>query len=533
MRNGIGKKIATAFICSLLFISCSKKPPTIGEELASKDPAVIRTALSEIWRTGDSNYTVDCVKLLDDSSLRINAAYALSYLCSPAVDSVVMNRITPAKDKCGHIFYLYLASKKRMLGHEVFQYLGTNAEKFSPCEKFLAYMVIQRSESRLFKKVVETFGPAKSGLPKEVLVEFALLMGEKNRPETGKILDDFRSDPYVKAAASWAEHKTRQNGAIGYNFKDRIIGENPFWEKYGKNPVMPAVPGSYKSIHTANPDTLVNSSTVYCYYRGGDGHDRICLATIPMQFFDGVHFNDYARNPVIGLGFKGSFDDSAALDPSAVYFNKKVFLYYSGLGTGDNSIGLAVSGNFYDFSKYFRNPVLKGRAPDAVLKDGILYLYYVLSNYRGGYSVFLATSNDGYNFIKYGADPVFDYAANKRDWDGKSVTTPRIIEKNGVYYMLYCGDNKYIDYPAFFGLAFSYDLINWHRGTRNPIFSRGKKGGFDDGAIWYGQILAHKGKLYLWYEGWGGGESHEKEYGAGGRSQIGLAVSGYNIEDML
>ena len=99
--------------------------------------------------------------------------------------------------------------------------------------------------------------------------------------------------------------------------------------------------------------------------------------------------------------------------------------------------------------------------------------------------------------------------------------------------MMYCGDDKYIDYPAYFGLAFSYDLVNWYRSTQNPIFSRSKKGNWDDGGIWYAQIFKYKKKWYLWYEGWGGGESHETEYGPGGHSQIGLAIFDGEIEDLL
>ena len=168
-----------------------------------------------------------------------------------------------------------------------------------------------------------------------------------------------------------------------------------------------------------------------------------------------------------------------------------------------------------------------------MLKDGVIYLFYVLMNERGGYSVFLATSRDGYNFERFSSKPVFEPAADKEAWDGKTVTTPRIIEKGGVYYMLYCGDNRYIDYPPYFGLAFSYDLITWHRSAKNPLFSRGEKGEWDEGAIWYGQLYEYKSKWYLWYEGWGGGASAEREYAPGGRSQIGLATGEFDITDLL
>ena len=85
----------------------------------------------------------------------------------------------------------------------------------------------------------------------------------------------------------------------------------------------------------------------------------------------------------------------------------------------------------------------------------------------------------------------------------------------------------------YFGLAYSYDLINWHRGFKNPVFSRSAKGAWDDGGIWFGQMFEYRNKWYLYYEGWGGGKSHEDEYGGGGRSQIGLATGEFDIKDLL
>jgi predicted GH43/DUF377 family glycosyl hydrolase len=295
---------------------------------------------------------------------------------------------------------------------------------------------------------------------------------------------------------------------------------------------MPSVNGTFKSVHTANPDILTTNDMIYFYYRGGDGHDRIAMASVPYNSFDGTNFNDYPRNPVINIG-NDSFDDLAALDPAAVFFRDRVFLYYSGLGKKSNdSVGLATSKDFYNFTKAPRNPVITGRAPAIVLKEGIIYMYYVMPNEYNGYSVFLATSDDGYNFVKFGTVPVFTYGTGDA-WDSRSVTVPRIREKDGVYYMFYAGDDRYRDYPPYFGVAFSYDLVHWYRSTQNPVFSRSKKGAWDDGGIWFPEVFPYKGKLYLYYEGWGGGESHEKEYGAGGHSQIGMAVSEYDLADML
>ena len=71
-----------------------------------------------------------------------------------------------------------------------------------------------------------------------------------------------------------------------------------------------------------------------------------------MEIFDGINFADYTKNPIIRNGAKGAFNGhDAALDPATIRFNGKVFLYYSGLGEGDDNIGLAVSKDYYAFKK--------------------------------------------------------------------------------------------------------------------------------------------------------------------------------------
>ncbi|PKL90868.1 MAG: hypothetical protein CVV21_10765 [Candidatus Goldiibacteriota bacterium HGW-Goldbacteria-1] len=527
MRDGVWKALTAGILLTFFLISCAEKKPGIKERFDSGDITSIKSALTDMWRLNDSSYMVDSLKFLEDEKLYPYAAKALALMDSPMADMIVVGRMAGAKNKKGHLLYFLISSKNRKAPADVLTFIEVNYKDLNSQEKTLADAVLFRSG----KASVLTFDGAEK-LDAVSLNEICLLAGETKYRQALPFLAALKNNTDISAAALRAMNLINSKNVIKYDFKDRVISKNPYWVKYENNPIMPIVQNSYKSWHTANPDILINNNTMYFYYRGGDGHDKICLATSSMENFDAVHFIDYVKNPIVGVGKKGTFDDNAALDPAAIHFNGKVFLYYSGLGEGDDSIGLAVSKDFYDFKK-FKKPVIKGRAPEAVLKEGVIYLYYVLPNAKTGYSIYLATSDDGYNFIKYSDKPIFEPAPDVNTWDGKSVTTPRITEKNGIYYMLYCGDNKYIDYPPFFGLAYSYDLVNWHRGTQNPIFSRSAKGAFDDGGIWYGQLYEHKGKTYMWYEGWGGGpESHDKEYGPG-RSQIGLAVSEYGIEEMF
>lgn len=518
-----------AIFILVLPVSCAYKP-TLEDRLNSKDTATVRAALADVWRTGEANNLAFLVSLLDNNLIMEDAAIALSRLQTTAVDHLILRGGVDTFKTRGELFYLYLVSKKRPLKSVV--YLG-EWKLEDPVAELLLYMIeIRRDFLPLaWQRALPLLDNLDPYECPAIAREYVMLLGEKGNMDFYISLQKYGEKyPQLKTFTTWAMRKIKPDYKIKYDLVDRTIRENPYWKKQGDGPAMPSKPGTFKAWHTANPDILVENGMIYFYYRGGDGHDRMAVASVPYDSFDGANFVDYPNNPIIDIG-KDAFDDLAVLDPAVVYFNKRVFLYYSGLGKGDDSIGLATSKDFYNFKKY-KKPVLVGRAPEIVLKDGLLYMYFVKPNEYGGYSIYLATSRDGYNFTQYGNAPVFTYGEG-HEWDSKSVTVPRIREKDGYYYMFYAGDDKYMDYPAYFGVAFSYDLVNWYRGTQNPVFSRGKKGEWDDGGIWYAEVFPYKNRLFMYYEGWGGAESHEKEYGQGGHSQIGLAVSDYSLEDML
>jgi len=518
------------FLAALFFfISCSKEKTT-GEKLKSQDKNEIKSAITDIWRLNKSDDLLGLTAFLSDPDLREDAAFALSLSGTDTLDNVICSAMKGAKDKTGCLYYLLLRGREKGFDRarlaETLKGLNISGEQANPGEYFLFCAAGQD-----FKNAIRVFNAA-PGI-KNAKKEFIMTLGEKKYAPAYAFLDYISThDVSLRPFAVWAKNMIKPVKKIKVDTEDLVITGNPYWQKYGDSPVIPTVPGTYKSVHTANPDILVNNDIIYYYYRGGNGTDRICVASVAYDRFNGKNFIDYPYNPIIDIG-KNEFENYGVLDPSAVYFNNKVFLYYSGLGKGTNSVGLAVSENFYDFKKYSQNPVITGRAPSAVVKDGVIYMIYVLPNDRGGFSIYLATSRDGYNFKKYSDTPVLTYSGTGGDWDSKTVTTPRLYEKDGVYYMMYAGDSRYMDYPPFFGIAFSYDMVHWMKGTQNPVFSRGRKGSWDDGGIWFAQVFDYNCKWYLWYEGWGGGQSHEKEYGPGGHSQIGMATGEFDLAEML
>ena len=92
-----------------------------------------------------------------------------------------------------------------------------------------------------------------------------------------------------------------------------------------------------------------------------------------------------------------------------------------------------------------------------------------------------------------------------------------------------------VTFPDRMHLAMSDDLVNWTKvDNTQPLFTRGPHGSWDQGGIWPTELFEYKGKLYLYYEGWGREgfvADRDKEYFRPASSQIGVAVA--DKEDFL
>ena len=237
---------------------------------------------------------------------------------------------------------------------------------------------------------------------------------------------------------------------------------------------------------------------------------------------------DFQGPPIIDVGPQGSPDDSSCLSPATVRVNGRIFLYYTGTNSrGEESICLAVSDDGKNFSKYEKNPVIKGSTPEVVYHENTFSLYFCRpAPGKGGNQIHYATSKDGYTFTSPSATPVLSLGRGK-SWDSFSIETPRIFSEGGLFYMLYCGSDRYKDFPWNAGLATSRDLVRWTKYGRNPIFSRGYPGTWDESAIWYATVEKINDQYYLWYQGYGGGMKRDERYSSflnGGKSQVGTAT---------
>ena len=91
--------------------------------------------------------------------------------------------------------------------------------------------------------------------------------------------------------------------------------------------------------------------------------------------------------------------------------------------------------------------------------------------------------------------------------------------------MIYQAGDLHFDFQPRMNAAYSDDLIHWKKVDNSfPLFLRGEAGNWDQGAIWWGEILPWENKLYMFYEGWGSlgfTPSRDSDYYYPGRSQLG------------
>ena len=243
-----------------------------------------------------------------------------------------------------------------------------------------------------------------------------------------------------------------------------------------------------------------------------------------------------ANNPNLTHGAPGTYDEQNVLDAAAVAgTNKEVFLYYMSRDAA-NGAALCVASSAdggITFTKY-NNPLKQDVGPnDAVFYNNQYYLFYGDGKWNGSsfdepLQIWLSVSSSATTLSSN-----LTYAlkvGSLGSFDSYAVNGAKIFKVTGDrrWFMLYQCSYKNFDYPERFHCAYSNDLVHWTKvNNTRPLFTRGKAGEFDQGAIWTGSVIEDKGVLYIYYEGWGSfandASKRDTPYYAGGNSRVGIA----------
>jgi len=227
----------------------------------------------------------------------------------------------------------------------------------------------------------------------------------------------------------WLYYNGRQAATSGIGLAESTDGIN--FTKHPNNPLLSPVPGTWESKLWKMHVLKIADNDFRMWYGGVDADEkgRIGYATSP----DGITWTKYAENPILELGAPGECDETYVADLRITYDRYK-----------QNFAGVFAAGAYTT---------------------------------REIGSIGYATSPDGITWTKYAGNPVM--RPSPKSWTGDGIS-PKSLTKNGnIYVLLYEGrEGSYCQWR--FGIAYSYDLINWFEDFHNPILSWGIPRSFDD-----------------------------------------------------
>jgi len=287
------------------------------------------------------------------------------------------------------------------------------------------------------------------------------------------------------------------------------------WQKCPENPVFRYWtggvddPSGYESV--MDPAPLVDEDGVIHMWFTSEAYGYGTSFSVSEAIStDMIHWYTYFKNPVLGPGIPGSFDERGVRVMSVIRDSLGYKMYYQGATPSDDqAIGLATSADRIVWTRYPGNPVLdvgpagswdeRKISTASIYFDGSGYfMWYTGRGVREG-SIGLATSPDGIHWTKHPENPLLQ-PGPPGSWEQNSAEAPKVVRIDSLFHMFYCGHDPVIS--AFqIGYATSLDGIRWTKFVGNPILTRGSASEWDGQSLGLSGVLFRDNKFHLWYNG--------------------------------
>jgi hypothetical protein len=191
-----------------------------------------------------------------------------------------------------------------------------------------------------------------------------------------------------------------------------------------------------------------------------------------------MHFKGFSGNPILVPGAPGSWDDMYVINAFELIRHDTIFMFYTAYSQkGSRALGLATSTDGYNFTKFGGNPILEG--------DGSGYNAFgvaqahVLGSDTGWVLYFNAREIVGFSCGQYigraraksltgpwipDEDPVLT-TGKKGEWDSDFLYLgPVLMLENHTYRMYYAGGDDLVSSRNFYiGMSTSMDGIRWEK----------------------------------------------------------------------
>jgi len=271
---------------------------------------------------------------------------------------------------------------------------------------------------------------------------------------------------------------------------------------------------------------ILNEDTFRIFFSPRNAKGQSMLSYIDVAADNPKNIIKISNKPIMPLGELGTFDDGGIMPCSIIKNGDELYLYYVGWNPSGsvpyrNSVGLAVSkDNGESFERMFKGPIVDRNryepfftaSPYVMKEEKIWHMWYA--------------SSTGFTMVNNKPEPLYiiKYASSENgiDWGRNNHTCiePKteleanarasVIKENNIYKMwfAYRGSLDFRDGADSYriGYAESTNARDWTRKDSEAGITFSESG-WDSKMQTYPNVIEHKGRKFLFYNGNGFGKT--------------------------
>jgi predicted GH43/DUF377 family glycosyl hydrolase len=280
----------------------------------------------------------------------------------------------------------------------------------------------------------------------------------------------------------------------------KIIWAGNKWVDYPANPIFSRTKSPTSPLGTMQAKVLLENGTYKMWYTNlyNSAVNNIGYA----ESTNGVIWHSVSDQPVLAVGDSGTWDSQSVQVGAIIKIGNTYKMYYTGYSDQYEHwhIGMAVSSDGINWTKV-PSPVVYGtdneyrvHVDEVIQVNNQYYMYYsIISPYTYSNSIGLAISPDGRNWTKYSGNPVLSSSCA---WENSGVYFPSIIYDGNVFKMAYMNSTSNA-----LGFATSTDGIKWNKDSDNPFFTATESNGNWTSEVAYPFFRKFNNKYYIYYTG--------------------------------